>query len=271
MEFTLSPDWNRGLGTELSLLSTLMDFGVKQLNINQNLNNKNFDTYKRIFNIQDLKINQVDPALLRNIITPHDLFKIYSPYYKIPKVQKKKTFIGIASYQSSEVIEPNNTTYPNCKIYSIDQYAELYKFIKISGYDVISLDSRDISIENKAYIISEYCECVIGYEGGIAHLCHMLNVPYIMFPWHRENIEEVSKLIHLDNQTYFLDSFEQLLSWPPAKLKQCIEELHAGLTNNELVHNPELILNRLLTGNNGNEFMTYEEKQFLSKKYPILK
>ena len=265
MEFTLSPDWNRGLGTELSLLSTLMDFGVKQLNINQNLNNKNFDTYKRIFNIQDLKINQVDPALLRNIITPHDLFKIYSPYYKIPKVQKKKTFIGIASYQSSEVIEPNNTTYPNCKIYSIDQYAELYKFIKISGYDVISLDSRDISIEDKARLISEYCECVIGYEGGIAHLCHMLDVPYIMFPWHLDNIIFDSKLLHIDNKTYFLDSFEEFLSWSPAKLNQCIEELHAGFTNNELVHNPGLILDRC------NEFMTHEEKQFLSKKYPILK
>ena len=121
MEFTLPVDWNKALGTELILLSVLMDFGVKNLNINQNLNNKNFDVYKHIFNIQDLKINQVDPALLRNIITPHDLFKIYSPYYKIPKVEKKKPFIGIASYQSSEVIEPNDTTYPNCKIYSINQ------------------------------------------------------------------------------------------------------------------------------------------------------
>jgi ADP-heptose:LPS heptosyltransferase len=186
MEFTLPPDWSKGLGTELSLLSTLMDFGVDQLNINQNLKN-NFDTYNRIFNIQKLKINQVDPSSLENVIAPYDLFKVYSPYYKIHRAIKKRPFIGIASYQDSLVLEPNNTTYPNCKIYSIDQYAELYKFIKISGYDVLSLDSRDISVENKAYLISEYCECVIGYEGGIAHLCHMLNVPYIMLPWHLVN------------------------------------------------------------------------------------
>jgi ADP-heptose:LPS heptosyltransferase len=268
MEFTLHKDWNKALGTELILLSVLMDFGVKQLNINQNLNNKNFDCYKRIFNIQELKINQVDPKFLTNTVAPNDLFKIYSPYYKIPKVQKKKPFIGIASYQSSEVIEPNNTTYPNCKIYSIDQYAELYKFIKISGYDVISLDSRDISIEGKVHLITEFCECVIGYEGGLAHLCHMLNVPYIMFPWHQEFVEVDSKLIHLDNQTYFLDSFEELLLWSPKKLHQCIEELHAGLTNNELVHNPGLILDRLL---DGIQEITTDEINFLNKKYPILK
>ena len=266
MEFTLPADWNRGLGTELSLLSVLIDFDVEQLNINQNLNNKNFDAYKRIFNIQKLKVNYIDPTELTNITTPHDLFKVYSPYYKITRSPKKRPFIGIASYQNSEVIEPNNSTYPNCKIYSITQYAELYKFIKTSGYDVISLDSRDISVEDKARLISEHCECVIGYEGGVAHLCHMLDVPYIMFPWHADNSIFDSKLLHIDNKTYFLDSFNQLLSWSTLDLNQCISELQAGCTNNELVYNPTLILNRL----NG-QFITHEEKQFLSKKYPILK
>jgi len=265
MEFTLPPDWSKGLGTELSLLSTLMDFGVDQLNINQNLKN-NFDTYNRIFNIQKLKINQVDPSSLENVIAPYDLFKVYSPYYKIHRAIKKRPFIGIASYQDSLVLEPNNTTYPNCKIYSIDQYAELYKFIKISGYDVLSLDSRDISVENKAYLISEYCECVIGYEGGIAHLCHMLNVPYIMLPWHLVNVKFDSKLLHIDDKTYFLDSFEQLLSWSALDLNHCILELSIGNTNNELVHDSTLILDRL----NG-QLITPEERNFLSTKYPVLK
>jgi hypothetical protein len=265
MEFTLPPDWSKGLGTELSLLSTLMDFGVDQLNINQNLKN-NFDTYNRIFNIQKLKINQVDPSSLENVIAPYDLFKVYSPYYKIHRAIKKRPFIGIASYQDSLVLEPNNTTYPNCKIYSIDQYAELYKFIKISGYDVLSLDSRDISVENKAYLISEYCECVIGYEGGIAHLCHMLNVPYIMLPWHLANVKFDSKLLHIDDKTYFLDSFEQLLSWSALDLNHYILELSIGNTNNELVHDSTLILDRL----NG-QLMTPEERNFLSTKYPVLK
>jgi hypothetical protein len=164
------------------------------------------------------------------------------------------------------VLEPNNTTYPNCKIYSIDQYAELYKFIKISGYDVLSLDSRDISVENKAYLISEYCECVIGYEGGIAHLCHMLNVPYIMLPWHLANVKFDSKLLHIDDKTYLLDSFEQLLSWSALEINHCILELSIGNTNNELVHDSTLILDRL----NG-QLMTPEERNFLSTKYPVLK
>lgn len=268
MEFTLPADWNKGLGTELMLLSVLMDFGVTQLNLNQNLNNKNFECYNRIFNIQTLKINHIDPKSLTNILNPHDFFKIYSPYFKICKSKNKKPLIGIASYQNSEVIEPNNTLYPNCKIYSINQYAELYKFIKMSGYDIISLDSRDISIEDKAHLIFDFCECVIGYEGGIAHLCHMLDVPYIMLPWHHSLAEDCEKLLHLDEQTYFLDSFDQLLSWTPAQLKQCIEGLHAGFTNNEFVHNSELILDALRK-NNGE--ITNDEINFLSKKYPIQK
>jgi len=266
MEFTLPKNWKKGLGTELCLLSALVDFGVEKLNINQELNNKNFEIYNSIFNIQTLSINHVDPALLTDIIVPGDLFKVYSPYYKIPRTIKKRPFIGIASYQDSQVIEPNNSTYPNCKIYSIEQYAELYKFIRTCGYEVISLDSRDISVVDKSYFISEHCECVIGYEGGIAHLCHMLTVPYIMFPWHVEPIPFDSKLLHIDDRTYFLDSFEQLLSWSVADLNHCILELQAGHTNNELVHDSSLIIDRIKP-----PFITQEERNFISKKYSILK
>jgi hypothetical protein len=263
MEFTLPSDWNRGLGTELCVLSVLMDFEVKKLNINRDLQNKNFDRYKQIFNITGLTINHTDLDHLTDIVDPHDLFKIYSPYYKLPKVSSYKPFIGISSYQDSQVITPNKTTYPNCKIYSIDQYAELYKFIKLSGHEVVSLDSRSISIEDKAHFISNYCKCVIGYEGGVAHLCHMLNVPYIMFPW---QTRFDSKLLHIDEKTYFLNSFDQLLSWTKSDLNNCILELSLGKNNNELVKNPELILDRL-----SGQQITQEERNFLSKKYPILK
>ena len=49
MEFTLDRNWRKGLGTELIVLCTLIDYKVSQLNINKELNNTNFEKYKSIF------------------------------------------------------------------------------------------------------------------------------------------------------------------------------------------------------------------------------
>ena len=84
-----------------------------------------------------------------------------------------------------------------------------------------------------------------------------------MFPW---QTRFDSKLLHIDEKTYFLNSFDQLLSWTKSDLNNCILELSLGKNNNELVKNPELILDRL-----SGQQITQEERNFLSKKYPILK
>jgi len=256
MEFTLDRNWRKGLGTELIVLCTLIDYKVSQLNINKELNNTNFEKYKSIFNISDtvLRVNQTTE--LSNEILPGDIFKVYSPYYKLPDNKKNKKYIGIAAYQDSVVFENPGLTYPESKYYSIQKYAELYKLLKLFGWEVITLDSRNVSVEEKVDLISNHCECVIGYEGGIAHLCHMLNVPYIMFPW---KILFDVKLLHIDEKTFFLDSFDQILSWTKDDLDKCISNLHRGITNNELVYNKELIPKRL-TGHS----ISKEEKKFLT-------
>lgn len=237
MQFTLDRDWRKGLGTELCVFSTLLDCGVKQLNINYNLKNFNFEIYKKIFNVTDeqLKINHT--LELSNEMMPSDLFKIMSSYYKIPNPKKHKKYIGLACYQDTQVYENPGLNYPEIKMYSIDQYKELYKLVKKNGWDLVTLDSKSVSFEDKAYIISNFCECVIGYEGGIAHLCHMLNVPYIMLPW-RTNFD--CKLLHLDEKTYFLKSINEIMAWTDKKLFDVITDLHQGLGNNELLNNYDL-------------------------------
>lgn len=258
MKFTLDRNWCRGLGTELSVLCTLLDYGVTQLNINKDLNNKNFERYKRIFNISDDQLYINHTSILDNEIYPSDLFKIFSPYYKIPNVKKNKKYIGIAAYHNSVgILNPGND-YPNCKFYSIDRYADLYKMLKMYGWEIITLDSRDIILEEKVHLISTFCECVIGYEGGVAHLCHMLDVPYIMLPW---KIPFDSKLLHLDKKTFFLDSFDQLLSWSSDDLDKCISNLHNEISNNELIGNLEDI--KSLAQNHP---ISEKEKNFLKYK-----
>jgi hypothetical protein len=86
----------------------------------------------------------------------------------------------------------------------------------------------------------------------------MLNVPYIMFPW---RISFDCKILHLDEKTFFLDSFDQILLWTKEDLDNCISSLHNGITNNELVNNKALITNRLIW-----HPLSKEEKQFLASK-----
>lgn len=258
MEFTLDRNWCKGLGTELMVLCTLLDYKVSQLNINKDLNNTNFEKYKSIFNIPDtvLRVNQTTD--LANEITPSDVFKVYSPYYKLTNNKRNKRFIGIASYQDSTAFENPGLEYPESKYYPIQQYAELYKLLKLFGWEIITLDSKNIPLEEKVNFILNYCECVIGYEGGMAHLCHMLNVPYIMLPW---KISFDCKLLHLDEKTFFLDSFDQLLSWTKEDLDKCISDLHNGKTNNELINNKKLVLEKLKW-----HIQSKEEKKFLASK-----
>jgi hypothetical protein len=241
-ELTLSKNWRKGLGTELMVFCVLLDYGVKKLNISEHLNNKNFEKYKKIFNVSDEQLIINHTSNLLNEIEPSDLFKVYSPYIKLPNTKKDKKYIGIAGYQDSKIYENPGFVYPESKIYSIDEYSKIYKLIKTYGYEVITLDNKDVSLEDKVHLISEYCECVIGYEGGTAHLCHMLNIPYIMLPW---RVTFDAKLLHLDEKTYFLDSLDHLLSWKKEDLDLCIKKLHNGNTNNELVLNPDLIRNRI--------------------------
>jgi hypothetical protein len=259
-QLTLDKNWRKGLGTELGVFCVLLDYGVKKLNINKQLNNTNFEQYKKIFQVSDdeLIINQTD--VLENEITPRDLFKVYSPYFRIPNIKKDKKFIGISAYNDVEVYEGNGKEYPYCKYYSIEQYSLLYKHLKRLGWEVITLDNKLISIEEKYHLISNFCECVIGYEGGIAHFCHMLNIPYIMFPWKKKfDI----KLLHIDNKTFFLDSFDQILKWNKSDLQKCINDLHNGLGNNELAHNSQLIKDRLSKIPN---YFTDDERLFLSNR-----
>jgi hypothetical protein len=258
MEFTLDKRWAKGLGTELCVLSTLIDYGVTQLNINEKLNNKSFEMYKNLFNISDdvLKINHT--SILENDISPSDLFKVFSPYYKVASSKKEKQYIGLACYDNGFVLDTPGFKYPECKFYSINKYAALYKHLKRHGYEIITLDSRSISLKDKIDLISNFCTCVIGYEGGIAHLCHMLDVPYIMFPW-RKPFD--SKLLHLDEKTYFLKSLSQILSWNRENLNKCIEDLHNGKSNNELIGNKQLICDRLELHPRSDK-----EKQFLATK-----
>jgi hypothetical protein len=93
--------------------------------------------------------------------------------------------------------------------------------------------------------MNELCECIIGYEGGVCHLAHVLKIPTIILPWHswscdhdKQSLRSLKELhsiphtLHLDRKTYFLESPNELLSWLPGELRYKISQLHNNQGNN---------------------------------------
>jgi hypothetical protein len=271
---TLDNTWKRGMGTELILLSVLLDVGVTELYVSHKSVYHNFVIYKQIFNIHDEKLTVFLTENSTGLL-PNDFFKMYSPYYTVPRLARSRPFIGIACYTDASQIfnnSNNSTEFPFDKTYPIEENLKIIEFIKMAGYDVITIDSRDSDKITKAHLIKDLCECVIGYDGGIAHLCHMLEVPYFMLPWRsRQNNIPSEQLLHLDKKTFFLNNINELLSWTKEHLNQQITKLNDNQGNNKFLlgnDNETPMFNVRLDDKLFQLQFTGPEMQLLSSLYP---
>lgn len=268
MKVQLAGHWNRGMGTQLCALSTFVAAGVNEIQVGHMRDFHAFTDYKKIFELSDLKIEFISTELPDGLFA-NDCFKIFSPYYVKARKNKNRPCVGMACYNGKENIynlDNQDFTYPKNKFQPIENYAKIYSMLKELGFDIITLDSKDISRIDKSWIIENLCECVIGYEGGIAHLCHMLDTPFIMFPWN--NNSGLEQLMHLDKKTYFLKDIEELLSWNENKFLEVIDNLRHSLGNNKLLTGLEFINideDYIITDIHGNQvpvYFTELEKEF---------
>lgn len=92
-------------------------------------------------------------------------------------------------------------------------------------------------------MMNELCDCVIGYEGGIAHLAHVLKIPTVILPWRTwcndndksnppGDLNSIPHKLHVDRQTYFLQSVNEILAWSPQELKNTVSRLYNNQGNN---------------------------------------
>jgi len=241
MKIQIGNEWHKGLGTQLGALSVFMAAGVDLVEVSDMVIYNALTEYKKIFNLDSLSISLTSNEQLKDTLYPDDCFKLFSPYYKKANANsKRKPYIGLACYDNADRvfdIHDTDLSYPKNKLYPLESNADIFKIIKRAGYDVVTLDSKESTVAEKAWIIENLCECVIGYEGGIAHLSHMLNVPYIMLPWRKDG--GLEQLLHLDNTTYFLNSVHELLNWindDKHKLNETINALREGQGNNKFLH-----------------------------------
>jgi hypothetical protein len=250
MSVKLHFDWHKGLGTQLCAFSTFVNSSIDTLFVPGDPQHHEFSKYKKIFNVDDSQLDlksyeyieqTIDP---RSLIEPQDLFKLYSSYVVKEKLVKTRKFVGLACYHDSDFMfdcTNMNTDYPYNKLYPIEIYQKLFKLIKSWGYDVITIDARDTQTEDKADIIYNMCDFVIGYEGGIAHLAHMLDTPTFILPWRTGSL--LPELLHLDKKTYFCQSVNEIMSWSTIDLNEQLIKLNRKETNNRFLTNQLHLIN----------------------------
>lgn len=283
----------RGLGTNIGLLSMLAHTG-KKFEIHTTFYwDMYLKAFKELYNLENFT-SYIDNTIINDetsyFYIQQDTDKFFAPYittdtlyynnntYEVSPYKSTRKCIGIACYGDvdpasvfdKEYQAYNMLPYPKNKQYAIEDYASIFMLAKRAGYDVITLDNTDMPIKEKIFLMNEYCDCVIGYEGGLAHVAHTLKVPYIMLPWHRfvkGSIPEPDEInfkgeerypfndarltyayaVHLDEKTYFAKNINEVLSWSPDKLHEMIDMLKKDNGNNIYTSNSKFYLNKGLT------------------------
>lgn len=218
---------------------------------------------KRIWNISDdrMTIRIEDrgwhPA-------SNDMIKAFSPYYQPDVVnlfgrdyttgRRGKTCIGLAMHAYGMGDDKIVKYSPYHKFATREIYNDIIQLCDLAGYDVVTINQPGMSVEHKSFLLNEYCDCIIGYEGGVMHLAHTLTVPSIILPWRfhgdgsiisssEDTINRVSHSYHMDRRTYFPTTQDEICSWSPAQLKLCIDDLYELKGNNEYYY-PDVYIDK---------------------------
>lgn len=254
--FNLHPT---GLGTIISFLSFLIkgnvDVQVNTMPYNLDLI---YDLKKALgLNFDKIKFVEVDPEICR-AGEVSDWGKIYARYLNPVHVnfnnilfsikKHRKPMVALSCYRSNKETFNNSNldkhnSYPYNRQYPIEVNALIWSKLKEAGYDVLTIDDR-IPVVDKCFLLNEYCDALVGYEGGLTHLAHCLGIPTVIFPfrfgYYGDSIEHLEKdytidKIHLDSKTFIVDKMENFLELEPEQFKNLIDQLHENKGNNRLI------------------------------------
>lgn len=158
-------------------------------------------------------------------------------------VNKKtvKPFIGLfmhngaQPFQNLVTMQPNS--YPACKYYSAEFWQKVQTFVLSADYDIMIINSWNVSVEQKIYLLNEFCSAVIGYEGGLCHVAHALRIPTFILPWttnlfYADNrVYQDASCFHLDKKTWLLSSAQELLDYSTNEFNKKISDLQQDKGN----------------------------------------
>ena len=254
IEYRMKWHPSQGIGSNIILLSTLLDAGPTRLMVNR-CNRTIITELKRIFNIDDSRLILEDdpedwPDEQQRLC---DDAKFFSPYLMPDTVnlfgrmistanKKSKPCIGIAYLNNGDNLDliSSKPIAENNRYYSKEQWLKIISLVMSAGYDVITINSNNVDIEKKVFLLNELCEAVISYEGGVAHLAHCLDIPSIILAWPRypnglptdASLVYKTHKLHIDQKTWIFNDAEELIEYTPVQLREKIEQLHQRQGNN---------------------------------------
>ena len=242
----------QGLGIIITQLSFVLAARQSSVAVVPNPDNIVYDL-KRIFGIADDRIViESGTDGLPDLET--DELCTYAPYFHSDTVnlfghrystaRKKKPCVALAMHHGTGL--GDSKIMPYNKFATADEYNQTFQKLTDSGYDVITMNQRGMTLEQKVYLLNELCDFVIGYEGGLHHLAHVLEIPCVVFPWHYNDaggdpvypgMYYETHRFQPDRRTWFLKTVDEFLAWTPAELTTMIDRLHNQQGNNILFAN----------------------------------
>lgn len=278
-----------GLGDNLCLLSAMANLPPK-INLAVNNNHNTYDRlvqYAKIFRIPKsrLEINKIDHS--GNFGNTGWPMKVFTNYYtsssvtvnghivQLDKRINKKYIALVTAFEK----DPNGKNeWPWCRNRPLDYWARIFAWIKSIGYEVVTLDDAFYSLENKIEILAKDCQAIITYEGGMAHLAHMLDIPCFIVDWQHPSPSNYLNVFHVDfvhksNSVYILRTDEEIFSWNRLAFDMVVEQLKDGKGNNRF-ESKEFYFNFVgpnfhndLRVYNKNGLLCLQTSTFFSKSY----
>jgi hypothetical protein len=274
MNIYLDTDKGWGFGDLLCLISLLCDI-PEQVVLHTNNKENYYDRITeltRILCIPESKLKVVQIEINGDFAGAFHLKTVSDYYYpnhvlvngekiSVNDLSRKKQYVGMALYNGLDgYVEHNNnfirnapngalinegnncSRIPQCKFRSIQTYGQVFMNLRKWGYDVITLDGVN-NIESKIKFLVENCRAVVGYEGGIAHLCHMLRIPYIMYDYRPSPDvddcygEYTAEVIHQSNTVHIMDNDELWFNkLNKNTFSELVDNLQNKRTNNRIVN-----------------------------------
>jgi hypothetical protein len=248
----LNNDHSVGLGDNLCLLSTLANIRPQvELQVTDNHNTfERLKQYKRIFRIPDALLTVVqsdENGFYPNTGWPNKLFTDYyrpthvnanGGTHKIKFDNEKKCIAVACSFDQHPT---DNDKWPWCRGRPHEYWGRVITHIKKLGYEVITVDQAQHSLEDKVELLTRHCRAIVSYEGGMAHLAHMIGLPCFLLDWKLPSPSTTlgqfhCEFVHRTDNVYILRDDEEFMSWSPDEFVRKIFDLQAGQTNNRLVN-----------------------------------
>jgi hypothetical protein len=241
-----------GLGIIITQLSFLLAMKKSVIAVVANKDNIIYDL-KRIFKIPDSQLIieqgthgypdlETDELCTYASYFHSDTIVLFGKEYSTAR--KKKPCVALAMHHSQGLINSTGVqSMPFNKFATAQEYSDIFHALTRAGYDVITMNQINMSLEKKIWLLNELCEFVIGYEGGLGHLAHVLKIPYFCLPWKFNDMGHAGQQpglwyeahrFHPDQHTWFLKSSDEFVSWSVPELDTMLDRLHNQGGNNIL-------------------------------------